>query len=103
MHIIHSLRRLVKRYPTESNCHKLHCAKSDLEQAMRCAQVEFESHLFSDFNKSSQQVFNYLRSLFKASSIPDNVHLNGGSFTSTPLQRVELFNSFFILSISPLT
>ena len=59
------------------------------------ARVDFKSNLFTNSSKPYHEVFRYLHSISKSSSLPPNVHLNGSALTITPLQRVELFSSYF--------
>ena len=100
---LHTLRKKVKRNPTEHNKHNLKAAENVLQQLILSARQTYESALIDQFSKSnSNNIYKFMSSLTSSRSIPTTMFLDSNTlnddssisngFNNQFLPRVQLTN-----------
>ena len=100
---LHTLRKKVKRNPTEHNKRNLKAAENVLQQLILSARQTYESALIDHFSKSnSNNIYKFMSSLTSSRSIPTTMFLDSNTlnddssisngFNNQFLPRVQLTN-----------
>ena len=96
---IHSLGKLCKRSPMTNNRGHLSATEYQFQCDIRKAKANYEDHLVSNFAFSNDsKIYQYIRNLSGKDKLPKVMFWNSFSAV-TAVEKANLFNEFFILSL----